>query len=88
MLPALGDVGSQLTSHPTAMACLDLTLMAELLVATLVVATLDPVDAVDPVVPVSPTPADPPLETGKPGWSPQRDRHAQRILRLEAQRPR
>ena len=81
MLPALGDGGTRFTRFPTAMACLDLTLMAELLVATLVVATLDP------VVPASPAPADPPLETGKAGWSPQRDRHAQRILRLEAQRP-
>ena len=81
MLPALRDVGSRLTRLPTTMACLDLTLMAELVVATLVVATLDP------AVPVSPTPADPPLKAIKPVWSPQRDRHAQRILRLEAQRP-
>lgn len=68
------------------MACIDLTLMAELVAATLVVATLDPAVPVSSPPPINPTPAELPPDASQAGWSPQRDRHAQRILHLEARR--
>lgn len=62
------------------MAQIDLSLLVELLVALLVVATLDG------PLPVEPD-QEPPLEDHlQAGWTPEKDRHAQRILRLERRR--
>lgn len=62
------------------MAQIDLSLLVELLVALLVVATLDG------PLPVEPD-QEPPLDDRlQAGWTPEKDRHAQRILRLERRR--
>jgi hypothetical protein len=74
------------------MAMIDLPLAAELVLALLLVATLDveaapPARAADAATPNSAgTVTDavmPPVPPSPPEWSPQRDAHARRILRLE-----
>lgn len=62
------------------MAHIDLLLAAELLLALLLVATLD---CSPTVLPVDDQPLDDPAPAG---WTPESDIHAQRILRLESRR--
>jgi hypothetical protein len=62
------------------MAHIDLLLAAELLLALLLVATLD---CSPPASPLPEQPLDDPLQAG---WTPENDIHAQRILRLESSR--
>lgn len=61
---------------------IDLPFLAELLVALLVVATLD---GPPPVEPATDPPAREPVPPEPPpgGWSAETDLHAQRLLRLE-----
>lgn len=64
---------------------IDLPFVAELLVALLVVATLDGPPPVEPPPPQPPVePEAPKLKPG--GWSAETDLHAQRLLRLEKRR--
>jgi hypothetical protein len=63
------------------MSVIDFPLLAEMLLAFVVVATLD-----SPGEPEAPVEEATPEEPLVPGWSPECDLHAQRILRLESLR--
>jgi hypothetical protein len=66
---------------------IDLVLMAELVVAVLIVATLDttPPPPAKKTLPPSLQQDSPPINVITPTWSPETDLHAMRVLRLANQ---